>query len=313
MLTKTKEQSILATLCFFSLFRHPITRKELEDYLLGQHVQREELEKLIRSIPAIRQEKNILFLRGENFNIDAYEDEKDTLRKRMKKAYRFAPWLQMIPFIRGVYVCNNLSFGIATSKGDIDLFIITHPRHLFLCRFFTTLFFHILGIRRHGKKIKDRFCLSFYTTEDNLDIASLALKPYDIYLAYWLTSLVPIIDKDIYKKLLIQNKNWLADYFDANTLERFSKKHNTPQKQPILEILQKIQEQIWETSWGRWCEKKMADYQKGRIKKHYTQLKNTSGIIIAEKMLKFHNEDRREAYYKAWLHKIEAMDSDRIK
>lgn len=121
------------------------------------------------------------------------------------KAARYCKPLRFLPGIRLVAICNSLSM-YATDKGsDIDLFIVTKTGRLWLVRLLVTAYFQLLGVRRHGKKVAERFCLSFFVSEAGMDFAPFALEN-DPYLAAWLAHLKPIVDiGDTYQSLMTVN------------------------------------------------------------------------------------------------------------
>jgi hypothetical protein len=82
------------------------------------------------------------------------------------------------------------------ADSDIDLFVVTSPRRLWTVRILMTLVFQLLGVRRYGKKIAGRLCLSFFSTTDGLDMSEIALDGGDPYLATWVKYLSPILDKN---------------------------------------------------------------------------------------------------------------------
>ena len=81
----------------------------------------------------------------------------------------------------------------ADGDSDIDLFIETAPGMLWTGRVMTTLFFSLLGVRRHGKYVKGRFCLSFFAVE-NADLGKVAVEN-DAYLYEWARRLIPVDGK----------------------------------------------------------------------------------------------------------------------
>jgi hypothetical protein len=55
------------------------------------------------------------------------------------------------------------------SSSDIDLYIVTTPKRMWLVRIFVTFIFQILLVRKDDKHHAGRFCLSFFSTTDALD------------------------------------------------------------------------------------------------------------------------------------------------
>jgi hypothetical protein len=208
----------------------------------------------------------------------------------LKKAKKYLKLISFLPYLRMAGVCNNVAFNIADENSDIDLFIVTDRNRLFLCRSLLTGLFQILGLRRYGTKIKGRFCLSFFITEDNLDLSAIALKPKDIYLAHWIKSLIPIIDQNIYTKFMKENQNFLKDYFK----NEIKNTHECVEQGIISKKIKNGLEIIFNTSFGDFIENKLKKWQLKRANIKKEKLDDNSGIVISEKMLKFHNVDRRK-------------------
>ena len=139
--------------------------------------------------------KKIWFSRNEK---NKYMDEYIEYINKYWKIY------QSIPFIKEIYLCNSISFNALKKDSDIDLFIITRKNSIRRARFFSLLFFFIFWLKR-WKKIRKKFCLSFYVTEDCQNLYSINLSRSDIYLNYWLAHLIPLYQEqlnssNIYKK-----------------------------------------------------------------------------------------------------------------
>ncbi len=91
-----------------------------------------------------------------------------------------------------VAVVNSLSMYATHRDSDIDLFIVTSRGTLWWVRVMVTLTFSLHGVWRHGEDIADHFCLSFFVTEDALDMKEIALED-DIYLYFWMYYMRPIL------------------------------------------------------------------------------------------------------------------------
>jgi hypothetical protein len=295
------EDHIIATLSFFSLFDYPLTAEEIQKYCLGCSFDVSTIRRLCSQHPSIVMQDNLYGLIGKEDQFKQRQQQEHIVAKRMQKARRYGKLLRFIPFVRGVFLCNNLSFGIATEGGDIDLFIVSDVKHLWLSRFLVTVFFHVLRVRRHGRKIQNRICLSFFTTEDHLDLSSILIAPQDMYLAYWVLGLKPIVGWRVYHRILQENKKWLTKYYNiVNLQSKWEEETAGAQRYECCGRLQRGQEWLWKTFIGRWGEKKIITFQQCHMQKTYRQLKDKKGIIISEHMLKFHNEDKRSLYQREW-------------
>lgn len=208
--------------------------------------------------------------------------------KYIKKSQKILWILKYCPYIRAVGVCNSVAMDIAHKSSDIDLLIITNKNHIWTARLFATIILHILGVRRYDEKISGRFCLSFFISDDNLNFSKIALKPKDPYLAFWLSSIIPIFGKDTFLKINKVNKKFINKNTNNNAI--FVKhlkniKNNNNFLQKILEMI--IPNFIENIIKNKLLEKTLNSYSK---------LKNKKGVIINDKILKFHNNDKRDSF-----------------
>lgn len=82
--------------------------------------------------------------------------------KRERRIRRFLGGLAHVPFVRGVAIGGSQALGQQKKTSDVDLFILTDNRRIWLTRTLVSLYFQALGMRRHGSLTADRFCLNHY-------------------------------------------------------------------------------------------------------------------------------------------------------
>lgn len=214
--------------------------------------------------------------------------------KYWKRAKVYVGMLRVVPFLRMVAVCNNLAFGKVSEKSDIDLFIVAKGGRLFIVRFFVTLILHLMGVRRHGKKVAGRFCLSFFIDDSALDLSSLAIEK-DIYLAYWVKSVVPLLDDGVHLEFLSQNR-WVEEYFERD--ESFDS------DVACLgggDFAAKFFEMVFGGRVGDFIEKWLKNWQMRRALKKAKNAGGEASLVVKEHVLKFHNIDRRREYRNRWF------------
>lgn len=114
-----------------------------------------------------------------------------------------------LPFVKDIYICNSLSFNAIKRDSDIDLFIITKKNSIRRARFFSAIYFKILWLKRGFKNKKQKFCLSFYLTEDNTNLYPLLIDNTDIYLTHRLGHLVPLYQELGYHDNIYKNNQRL--------------------------------------------------------------------------------------------------------
>ena len=280
--------SFLASCLYFELFGVPFPIEQVERYAFqsGKSVD-------FRTFWEARYAKS-------SFLESAVEKQKlAALFWRKVESWR---WLfQLCPFLDLVAVCNSLPLGILNQESDIDLFIVARPGRLFLARSVVTILSSLFGIRRHGKKIRKRFCLSFFVDGSCLDLSGIALQPQDIYLAYWMRGLEPINGEwKIYEAFLQKNEKWLKDYFSLP----FQAKQHFKERPLLIRWGKSVLEALLD--WD-FLENILRDFQLKRIQQKLSQSKTGSGVVANEKMLKFHEKDARAQIQADWL---KALDCD---
>jgi len=223
----------------------------------------------------------------------------DEIEKKLwDKVNKYIPKLGWIPFVRLVAVCNNLAFGRVDEGSDIDLFIIAKKNRLFIVRFFITMYLHCLGVRRHSKMVSERFCLSFFIDDSYLNLSQIA-KINDIYLAYWIKNIVPVIDDGVSEEFLLVN-DWIKDFFEKD--EKIELSYG---RRILLDRswLKRALTWIFDGKFGSMIEYFLRKWQIKRARRKSLLVQNSSGLLVEEHILKFHNIDRREDYRDAWIKK----------
>jgi len=293
------KQAVIATLAYFDIFGIPLTRDEISEHLFIMPPDERQIDIYLKESPLITVHDGFYSLQGdEKFFLNFYD--KITRSKKYWKRVKKFQWLFSIcPFVELVCVCNSLPINDTNYNSDIDLFIVTKKGKLFIARAFFTFLTHIFRVRRHGAKIEKRFCLSFYICESNLNLENLTLKPFDIYLAYWLKTMQPISgDFEIYEELININSNWIKKYFPHNLPK--NKRYFRPRTEKQIKWKEKIEKFLNKEKY----EKKMMAWQLSRAKQKSDNLTNKSGTIIQENILKFHNKDIREEVKNTWKKRI---------
>ena len=300
------KESILKTLAWFKLFEHPLTSEELFRFLwmspnLTYQNFLEELKKLV-SEKAIEEKDGFYFLFGKSELVEKRLEKKEWIDKKNKILKRAVKKMRYVPFLKAVFVCNNLSFKTASEDSDIDVFIVAREGRIWIVRFFTTLFLSIFFLRRHGSKIKDRICLSFYCSDKYLNLRSIQIsnRP-DIYLVYWLAQLIPVYDIDYTSVKMERANNWIKEYVGSSLLENDGKELKV-EGSKFSKSFKSFFESAWKGGYGDLVEKQLREMQKTKMKmnKYTKQGEGSAGVIINDQMLKFHENDRREYYRKKW-------------
>ncbi len=222
------EKAVVATVAYYDVLDYPLTGFEVFKYLInpvrlisvesqfseiepvGKISLKDILETLnSRNISFFLEEKNgFYFLKGRKEIIQTRIERQKISDEKWKKAGKIIKWLQIIPYVKMVAVSGSLAMYNAREDSDIDLLIIARHKRIWTVRFLTSLFFQVLGKRRHGAKTADRFCLNHFITDQSLKIDFPSL-----YNAQTYAHLVVVLEneKGIYNKFQ-QANNWIRDY-----------------------------------------------------------------------------------------------------
>lgn len=289
-----RRKALIQTITFFDIFDFALTREEICDYMLYKQWTLAELREFTNHEAFLVETHSHVYLKGRPLNVAVRKDKEHQARKLIKKAKKHVKFMQMLPFVRTVALCNSLSFYNAERESDIDLFIITEKKRLFLARTMVWLYTQLLGLRRHGNKTKGRFCLTFFVNRDALNLEKIKFED-DIYFAFWLRLMRPLIGQKTYREFISKNP-WIKEYFDY---EIDQQKHLLPESKRLIR-LQKILEFPLKGFFGNFIETILKSWQKKRSEKKAQKLENRDGIIISDNVIKFHNQDMRKQYHTLW-------------
>ncbi len=224
------QSEIIRTLVYFNIFRHPLTKVEIERfcrYAFKNDELKTALDDLLNN--------NLIFSDGFCYLIQkthhVIEYRKlgnQRAEKIMPAAKRYSKLISAFPFVRGVFISGSLSKGVMQADSDLDFFVITSPERLWLCR--TLLIFYKKVFLLNSHKY---FCLNYFITEKNLSIPD-----QNLFTAIELVTLLPMYNVRLYEEFLVENK-WALDYF-PNAVISYKERDVTKLKHPIKNFIEKI-------------------------------------------------------------------------
>jgi len=314
MSSQNLTQSILKTIAYFDIFDYPLTSFEVWKWQYKISDIRYKISETSHSLLAVINELEQLvaenklqtqngfyFLPGRTEIVKTRMQRYNIAEIKYKKAVSIIKFLSLIPYIKMIAVCNTLGYSNSRQQADIDLFIITAKKRVWLARFYSVLFLKFLGLRPKGKKVKDKFCLSFFISEDKLNIKELTMGENDVYFQFWLTQLVPIYNTDnMYEKFLEAN-NWLKSFL-PNCIG-----FDPAQRRKVKNRF-KLCKKVWAYTTFNIDEKAARLIQLLILPKKLKELVNKdTRVILNDQVLKFHDNDRREIYRDLWQRKVSSL------
>lgn len=304
------EKSVLKTISYFDVFDHPLTLMEVYKWLY-QPDQKYSLHQVSQVLNSeafksyISHKYGFYFLLNRDDIVRTRLNRYSIAEKKFRRALKTVKFLRFIAFIKMIAVCNNVGYNNGSKDSDIDFFIIVSKGRLWWARLVITLVTTLLGVRRHGNKIVDRVCLSFYTADNHLNLDDISLKPLDPYLIYWFATLAPIYDRDnTYHKFMSAN-SWLKEYLPNFYLTNLSLRRSVSDSK-LISFLRNIDKAILSTRLGDFLENvsKVVELKKIKVYFGSSPSESNTNVVMTDDMLKLHKTDRREKYKKLWEEKI---------
>jgi hypothetical protein len=313
------KERILSTLKFFDLQDYPVSLLELHKFLLadmaglknrintsweliGQsadHNQKVSIDVVARCLDAecqneVEQKNGFYCLRGRADIIDQRLANYIYGIKRERRIRKFIGGLKYLPFVRGAALAGSQAQGVQKPGSEIDLLIIVEPKFLWLGRTVVTAYFQVLGLRRHGKKIADRFCLNHYLA----GVKTIGeLK--NLYTAWEYAKLRPLVYGSVIEGFQERNGAWIKTFFLNFELPPAPSLEKRGWLPPSLKLrrtsrgiaddassLQKFLEHLISGKFGQWLEVKLKNWQLPKIRKE-------EFILVLEDELSFHPQSKQ--------------------
>lgn len=129
------ETAVLKTLSFASLFRYPLQEQEILGGLLEAAASPEELRNALQrllSAGKVQKDNEFYYLPGESHFVALRRKRQDISQSILERNRRWLTWVAHFPGVEAVALSGTLAFANCESTDDLDLFVITQPRRLWL-------------------------------------------------------------------------------------------------------------------------------------------------------------------------------------
>lgn len=171
------EKNIIKTLAYYqALGNMPLTITEIQKYLISKEGEKNiplfDIQKILEKMKKynIVKEKNGFFMLKNKINKNFYEKRIENIKnthKKWKKFSKISKFIIYIPYVRSISVTGSVALNNASSKSDLDIFIETQKKRIWITRLFTTTISLMLRRKRHSKKITNRLCFNRYICENS--------------------------------------------------------------------------------------------------------------------------------------------------
>lgn len=199
-------------------------------------------------------------------------------------------YIGRLPFVQGIAVCNSLAFHHTNEESDIDLFIVTEPGRVWSVRLLAVSAMALLR-KRPGEAVRDPVCCSFFVDCNAVDMTAIKIGEHDPYLALWTLTLVPLLDRSkVFTRLRVMNE-WVHDVL--------------PNARPVCRAPRFRPRAAKQLPGHAFGEHTARGVQQRRFPKNIREMQNVdTRVVVNDRMLKFHANDRRQAIMEALEEKL---------
>jgi hypothetical protein len=149
-------------------------------------------------------------------------------KEYLKIAEKKARLIASFPFIRAVMASGSLSKEYMDEKSDLDFFIITKPKRLWVARTLLVVYKRVFLLGSHKF-----FCVNYFVDEEHLEI-----EEKNLFTATELATLMPLYGREHYSNI-IQANAWIRNFlpnFKPRCADHIPSCKESPTKK-ILEFL----------------------------------------------------------------------------
>lgn len=293
---------VAGTLAWFGVLGRPLRLTEIKRLLLKRTATEQEIKETLHELgDAVTKRDGYYSPAGTKVSYPTPVNER-WFRYKWWRARLAAGILGWIPFIELVTVANTLADRTASKDSDIDVFIVVRHGRLFIVRTLSVIYLQLAGLRRHGKRINNRVCLTFYVTDRYQDLSDTAFKPYDIYLAYWVAGLTSLLAQPKAMHRLLKANAWAGELVPEYATPR------PPAQQPSWAA--RLGQLLLDNPVGDFLERAAAKFWLKRIDTKPRPDEPDVRIVADDSMLKFHEKERRKVYRAEWEHLLGRLGYD---
>jgi hypothetical protein len=204
------DRAALSAVAYADVFGYPLQSAEVHRYLHGIRATPEMTAAALArcSGPAgpLSKVNDHYTLRGREALVDERRARALNAKRLWPAAVRFGRALGGLPFVRMVAVTGSLAWDNPDASGDIDYLIVTEPDRLWTCRWLVGLL--VRAARLEGITL----CPNYVVSK-----RALSLAEHDLYAAYELARMTPVVGLSMYRRLRRANP-WAAAYL-PNAIE----------------------------------------------------------------------------------------------
>jgi len=234
-------QDILLTLMYYDIFHYPLTKEEILNCSKIPNINIQEIESELFhlcKLHYIYEKQNFYSLENQEIHIKKRVENNQRAAQMLPIAYKVSRFIAHFPYVRATFLSGAISKNVVPPDGDIDFFIITKPKRLWLARTLLIMFRRIFLFNSHKY-----FCVNYFIDEENLNITD-----KNLFSATEVVYLIPTFGAEYHEKFHSSN-TWVRDFFPNFPLRDTTK---TPHYKKSW--LQNLSEFCFDNRLGDWLD-----------------------------------------------------------
>jgi len=269
--------TLLKPILYFSLFKYPLTEEEIFNFSKATSKEQIKLDLNELVNDNIIYKIDDFYLTENNETLIKRRLEGNKMAKNIyQKALTISRLISKFPYVEGVGISGSLSKGYYDDDADIDFFIITSPKRLWIARTFLILYKKIFLLNS-----KKYFCVNYFISSNALEI-----EEKNIFTATELTTLLPMYGNGSFHKFYDENK-WVENYLPNKTVTDGLSKLQVVKKPTAT----KITEYFLDSKIGDWLDAAFLriTYKKWKIKFNHLEERQFNVAMKSTKNISKHH------------------------
>ena|SRR5436190_8134660 len=196
-----KDNNLLAAILYSDIFDYPLTKEEVKKYQIANNA--------LKIKGKVVNKNGFYYLQGRGKIIQERLQREKISEKKILLAKKIAHMLKYIPTVQCIGLSGSLAMHNAKETDDIDFFVITRARTLWITRFFILLALSLFGIRRKkfDHQTNNKVCVNMLVDEN-----CLTLPKQNLYTAHEVIQMKPLVIKNNMYQNFLQANKWVKEF-----------------------------------------------------------------------------------------------------
>lgn len=234
MSQKLFHEHLIKTISYFAFFSYTPTQREVWRFLpikISFAAFKSAIVDCLKSKEHLKKQGEYLYKEDMGgIDIRSIEGSKLASNEKLRLLHNSSLLFRINPFIAFVGVTGSVAANNATEHDDIDVFIISYPHRLWICRLITIVLLSLRGIRRApvDTDVKDKVCCNLWFDGSDLQVPE---RRQTLFTAREIVLMKPFMNRrysnqkevDMYTQFITEN-SWMYHHAPNVSPAYFKKK-----------------------------------------------------------------------------------------